>query len=318
MPLGDGKTWDETAPTNSTDLRDGDDHQLQIKKGVRIRQEKEHVWPSSQGTAATAGYHKYITFQPQTTNPSSLIAGTTGGAIAFVTYGTGTAMVIADSAGNNIRINDDAGNFNSSLISYSGQAAGDSVYAINATTFGGVALGSAGHFLVVNGTTGPAFGNTISSLVVSGTSVFTGNVVMTGSASIGGALAVTGAITAGVSSLLNQAVGVVDVSATGDVAVTGVGFIPSVILFFGGRTTAGQGGTMVVGVMTATKQHSAETHSDNANMGCGSSVTAIIGRYGNGSPQVLAFDYVSMDADGFTINVSDAYADVTMMYLALA
>ena len=90
MALGDGDTWDETAPDDDTNVSDVDDHEVHVKKAIRIRLAKEHVWPSSQAASATAGYHKYITFQPMaTTSPSTLIAGTTSAAILAKTSGTG-------------------------------------------------------------------------------------------------------------------------------------------------------------------------------------------------------------------------------------
>jgi len=107
MALGDGETWDETVPNNDTNISDGDDHQVQIKKAFRIRFNKEHLMPASQTGSSLAGYHRHITFQPQTTNPSSFVVGTTAGAMSMVTSGSGYELFVSDSAGNDVQITDE-------------------------------------------------------------------------------------------------------------------------------------------------------------------------------------------------------------------
>lgn len=65
--LGDGDTWDETNPSNSTLLSDGDDHIRDIRKGVRIRLEYEHATLAG---SSVGGKHKFITLQAQATKPT--------------------------------------------------------------------------------------------------------------------------------------------------------------------------------------------------------------------------------------------------------
>lgn len=89
MPIGDGATWGETKPDDDTNLSDGDNYQRDLRVGIRARMAFEHLWPSSQTGTSEAGYHTVITFQPATTAPSTLIVGTTAGALSVVTSGDG-------------------------------------------------------------------------------------------------------------------------------------------------------------------------------------------------------------------------------------
>jgi len=70
MALGDGDTWDETAPTNATAAVQIDDYMRHIQKGVRSRMAFEHEWPASQSATSEAGKHKFITFQEQDNKPT--------------------------------------------------------------------------------------------------------------------------------------------------------------------------------------------------------------------------------------------------------
>lgn len=55
MALGDGKGWDELAPANSDNISAADDEIRDLRKGVRIRIDKEHV---SLGPSETGGKHR--------------------------------------------------------------------------------------------------------------------------------------------------------------------------------------------------------------------------------------------------------------------
>lgn len=67
MALGDGTGWDETTPSNATNVSDGDDHIRDLRKGFRIRMEKEHA---TLGTASAGGEHTFVTLQAQATKPT--------------------------------------------------------------------------------------------------------------------------------------------------------------------------------------------------------------------------------------------------------
>jgi hypothetical protein len=67
MALGDGTAWDETTPSNATNISDGDDHIRDLRIGTRIRMEKEHVAPAA---TSAGGEHKFITLQAQGTKPT--------------------------------------------------------------------------------------------------------------------------------------------------------------------------------------------------------------------------------------------------------
>lgn len=70
MPLGDGQTWDETNPQQSTEANTIDSYDRDLRVGVRLRMSNEHVWPSSQTNENQSGYHLYMTLQAQTAAPS--------------------------------------------------------------------------------------------------------------------------------------------------------------------------------------------------------------------------------------------------------
>jgi hypothetical protein len=116
---------------------------------------------------------------------------------------------------------------------------------------------------------------------------------------------------------LVSAMGTLDISSTGNKSKTGLGFQPSVILFIWGQTTSGWLSCLGIGFMKSTAQYSAEGNSDNANFNNRAHTGSMVGRGLNGSPIIFEFDYVSMDSDGFTVNVSDADSSTTVMWLAL-
>lgn len=86
MALGDGITWDETLPDDNVAISQGDDHILDLRKGVRSRMALEHEWPASQSATAPAGKHKFLTFQLQTAAPT--LSGTQVAALYHGTQAT--------------------------------------------------------------------------------------------------------------------------------------------------------------------------------------------------------------------------------------
>ena len=87
MALGDGTTWDETAPTNATSATQIDDYNRDLRKGISGRLAHEHEFPDSQSATSEGGKHKFMTLQMQTTHPT--LAGTQVGAVYQKTDGTG-------------------------------------------------------------------------------------------------------------------------------------------------------------------------------------------------------------------------------------
>ena len=79
MALGDGTTWDETAPTDATSALQIDDYNRDLRAGTRSRMALEHEWPSSQSATSEAGKHKYVTLQEQTVKPT--LSGTQIGGV---------------------------------------------------------------------------------------------------------------------------------------------------------------------------------------------------------------------------------------------
>lgn len=105
-------------------------------------------------------------------------------------------------------------------------------------------------------------------------------------------------------------------TSTGNQAVTGLGFQPKAIMFWGGNLTAdgvGAGGMQFIGFAASSSQRAANAIAvDDAvtpsNTGLDLQNLAIV-LLTDGTPTVDALaDFVSMDADGFTINWSDAPA----------
>jgi len=93
MPF-DGVTWSETRPDNTDLASEVDDYIIDLKKGVRARLAKEHLWPTAQTGTGEGGQHNYITFQPQAAAPT--LAGTTAGSLYFT---TDKHAYVQDSAG---------------------------------------------------------------------------------------------------------------------------------------------------------------------------------------------------------------------------
>jgi hypothetical protein len=98
MAIGDGITWDETAPTDATIAIQIDDYTRDIKKGVRSRLALEHEFPDSQAATSEAGRHKYVSFQVQATSPLTP-TGTQVGCVYVKTIGTtGQGLVYMNDA----------------------------------------------------------------------------------------------------------------------------------------------------------------------------------------------------------------------------
>jgi len=161
MSLGDGVIWNETIPTNDTSLSDGDDHHVHTKKAVRSRMAHEHVWGASQTGTAEAGWHKHITFQPQTTGPATLIVGTTAGALNVQSSGTGYEMYACTvetgtTAGNDIQITY-KGALHIDGARYTGEAAGDLLYNNAGTGIGSIGIGTTNAMLISISGTSPGW-----------------------------------------------------------------------------------------------------------------------------------------------------------------
>lgn len=103
MALGDGITWDEANPTDSTTASSIDDYDRDLRKGVRSRMALEHEWPSSQSATAEGGVHKFITLQKQAAAPA--IGGTQVAALYHGTIGTtGDCLFFINTATQNITL----------------------------------------------------------------------------------------------------------------------------------------------------------------------------------------------------------------------
>lgn len=101
MAVGDGVTWNEAVPDNSTIANQIDDYNRDLRVGISARMRHEHVWPTSQTATADAGYHKFVTFQPQTGAPT--MGGTTGGGL-YVTTDSSPALMFVRSDGTNVTL----------------------------------------------------------------------------------------------------------------------------------------------------------------------------------------------------------------------
>jgi hypothetical protein len=105
MALGDGDTWDETVPSNATNLSDGDDYIRDVRKGIRIRMEYEH---STFGASSAGGKHKFVTLQTQATKPT--VDATQTAAVYAKDVGSGVIeLFYEDEAGNEIQITSGSG-----------------------------------------------------------------------------------------------------------------------------------------------------------------------------------------------------------------
>lgn len=103
---------------------------------------------------------------------------------------------------------------------------------------------------------------------------------------------------------------------TGNKAITGVGFTPKMVRFSSLPTSSTGATNTALGAMTASSQYVVLNATDTSTgRGRYSSTSYCIGLVGPGSstPFLLA-SYVSMDADGFTINVATASSAFDIAY----
>lgn len=130
MALGDGDTWDETAPTDNTLANQEDDYNRDLRKGVRSRMAIEHEWPDSQSATAQAGAHKYITLQNQAAKPT--LSGTQVAGVYTKTVGSGLQeLFFEDEAGGELQLTD--GTALSGLSKNRARIVGTSTLTITAT-----------------------------------------------------------------------------------------------------------------------------------------------------------------------------------------
>lgn len=128
--------------------------------------------------------------------------------------------------------------------------------------------------------------------------------------------------------LTNAHVGAFNLNtSTGNQAVTGAGFQPDLVLFLASifSTTDGPvaGGALMLGAAKSATERWATTiaASDNVNpssCASGQRTDACINRISAAAAELVVADFVSMDADGFTINLGTASATSSkVIYIAL-
>lgn len=103
---------------------------------------------------------------------------------------------------------------------------------------------------------------------------------------------------------------------TGNKSVAGLGFKPKMVEFtlLAGNSTANS--ASAEGVMTPTAQWVSSTFGTGSNNYRQGSTSACIGYTLNGSAFAMLSSYVSMDEDGFTINVGTAGTDFSIGWKA--
>ena len=105
---------------------------------------------------------------------------------------------------------------------------------------------------------------------------------------------------------------------TGNKAVTGVGFTPKLVRFHVQFTASSSIAAVATGAMTAAAQHyeaASTTTAGTTEFARNSGTSNCIGYVSAGSSTlVLACTYVSMDSDGFTINVGTASSSFAVEY----
>lgn len=106
---------------------------------------------------------------------------------------------------------------------------------------------------------------------------------------------------------------------TGNSAITGLGFQPKLVRFTSLMPAGTVSGQLSVGAMTASAQFLAAVGDSSATSSRNSRTDACIGYLGAGlSTWNLVASYVSMDSDGFTINVSTASSSLPFAFEAYA
>ncbi len=113
MTLGDGTAWDELAPANSDNVSAADDEIRDLRKGVRIRVDKEHV---SLGLSSAGGEHRKgsarvyrsATASPPTQDPEGNALDATDDARMWMDSTTKQLSVYSGSAFEQIKVDKDA------------------------------------------------------------------------------------------------------------------------------------------------------------------------------------------------------------------
>lgn len=106
---------------------------------------------------------------------------------------------------------------------------------------------------------------------------------------------------------------------TGNKSITGVGFTPQAVVFLLMPTTIASNAIQSIGFMTSSAQAASGTAASNAAAPFRWSSTARCIGWGSPGASAVAMDasYVSMDSDGFTINVNTAANNFDVAYLAI-
>lgn len=101
-------------------------------------------------------------------------------------------------------------------------------------------------------------------------------------------------------------------NSTGNISITGVGFTPKIVEFEVLEASSGTNASYSSGSMSATSQYANTTalniSGSTVTMARNSSTSACIYRVNASNTNTLRAVYVSMDSDGFTINVTTAGA----------
>lgn len=105
---------------------------------------------------------------------------------------------------------------------------------------------------------------------------------------------------------------------TGNKTITGVGFKPKLVRFTLMPTYSSAAANFATGAMTPTGQFASTMASSGTNSARSSSSTASFLYVSSSGTTILRFEYVSMNNDGFTINVVDANSDFRVSYEAYA
>lgn len=107
-------------------------------------------------------------------------------------------------------------------------------------------------------------------------------------------------------------------ASVGNKTVTGVGFEPKLVRFTLMPTHSNAAGNFGTGAMTPTDQFASTMASSGTNSARSSSSTASFFYVSSSGATVLRFEYVSMNNDGFTINVINPNGDFRVSYEAYA
>lgn len=115
------------------------------------------------------------------------------------------------------------------------------------------------------------------------------------------------------------ATGTVSMASSGNLATTGLGFEPKIVMFFDTLTSASGQSSMMQGFGMKGPAMWCTATTTATGTGAASTTEATnrcILRIGSGGATVFSASYISSDADGFTINVANTSA-TTVRYLAM-